>query len=172
MGKMLRRSPYFEEVDGRARLRDGISVRQALTEAGRESAGPLGRDYDGLTDEQLIDDHHYFFFPNVIFNVFAGHFIAARIRPDGVDPERCFFDMTVFNWLTDEEKAAAPVRVHETVEEGTKVGRVPDQDFTALPKVQLGLHSDGLENIFLAARGQEVRVMDFHRDLDTFLFGA
>lgn len=171
MGKMLRQSPHFELHDGKASLRGGVKVRDALVEVGRAQQATLQRDYHGLTDEQLIDDHHYFFFPNVIVNVFAGHFIAARIRPHPDDHERCYFDMSVFNWLTPEEKAARPVPPHRTLEEGTDVGRVPDQDFTALPKVQRGMHSDGIDSIFLSTRAQEQRVMHFHVTVDGYLFG-
>ena len=92
------------------------------------------------------------------------------MRPDAADPERCFFDLFVMNWLTDSERLTREPSPHELVAENTKVGRVPDQDFTALPKVQLGLHSDGLEEIFLSTHGQEVRVADFHSVLDSYLY--
>ena len=170
MGKMLRESAAFEMVDGVPTLKGGITVREALIEAGRASAAKLDRDYSALTDEQLIDDHHYFFFPNVIVNAFAGHIVLARMRPDAAAPERCFFDLFVMNWLTDSERLTREPSPHELVAENTKVGRVPDQDFTALPKVQLGLHSDGLEEIFLSTHGQEVRVADFHSVLDSYLY--
>jgi len=74
------------------------------------------------------------------------------------------------NWLTDEERRAREPSPHEFVDENSKVGRVPDQDFTALPKVQLGLHSDGLAEIFLSTHGQEVRVADFQSELDSYLY--
>jgi phenylpropionate dioxygenase-like ring-hydroxylating dioxygenase large terminal subunit len=169
-GKLLRRSRYFEERDGHPTLRDGVTVRQALLEVGREEGIEHGFDYSGLSDEQMVDDHHYFFFPNLVVNVYAGHFIAARIRPDAVDPERCFFDMYIFNCLTDEERATRVIPRHAVAEEDSEVGRVPDQDFTALPKVQRGLHSDGLDSLLLSA--QEVRVLHFHEVLDEYLFGA
>lgn len=170
MGKMLRESSAFEIVDGIPTLTGGVTVREALIEAGRKSAAKLGRDYSELTDEQLIDDHHYFIFPNVIINAFAGHIVLARIRPDVSDAERCFFDLFVMNWLTEDEQQAREPSPHEFVEENAKVGRVPDQDFTALPKVQLGLHSDGLEDLFLSTKGQEVRVADFQTVLDSYLY--
>ena len=169
-GKVLRSSRYFREVDGKAELTDGVSVRQALIEAGRAEAEELGRDYSGLTDAQVADDHHYFFFPNVIMNIDAGHFIASRIRPHATDPEQCYFDMHVFDWLSPEQKAARPRRQHVEVAPGTEVGRVPDQDFTALPTVQLGLHSNGFENVRLS--DQECRVLAFHTSLDEYLFPA
>ncbi len=167
-GKILRSSPHFSERDGTARLDDGVSVRQALIDAGRAEAELLGRDYSGLTDAQVVDDHHYFLFPNVIMNIDAGHFIASRIRPHTTDPEMCYFDMHVFDWMTPEARAARPRRKHVEVEPGTEVGRVPDQDFTALPTVQLGLHSDGFDEVRLS--DQECRVLAFHVDLDRYLF--
>ncbi len=47
---------------------------------------------------------------------------------------------------------------------------MPDQDFTALPTVQLGLHSNGFENVRLS--DQECRVLAFHTSLDEYLFPA
>lgn len=171
LGKLFRQSAHFgRDADGNATLRDGVTVRQALLEVGRAHEAELGHDYSGLTDTQVVDDHHYFFFPNTVCNVYAGHFICARIRPDSVDHERCSFDMFVFNWLTDDDRAERAARRHRVVDPDTEVGRVPDQDFTALPKVQLGLHSDGIDAIFL--NSQEVRVKHFHEVLDHYLFDA
>jgi len=169
MGKTLRQSRYFEERDGGPAL-NGVTVRHALFEAGRHTHDDLGRDHAGLTDEQMIDDHHYFFFPNVIANVFPSHYITARICRHPSDPERCFFDLSIFNWLIQEERAARPPRKHQLLEEGADVGKVPDQDFTALSKVQLGLHSKGIDSIFLL--DQETRILHFHEVLDHYLFGA
>jgi len=149
-------------------LGDGVTVRQALLEVARGHQAEYGHDYSRLTDDQVIDDHHYFFFPNTVCNVYAGHFICARIRPHAEDHERCYFDMFIFNWLTEAERAGRGDAAHVQVEEDTEVGRVPDQDFTALPKVQLGLHSDGIDSIFL--NSQEIRVKHFHEVLDQYLF--
>jgi phenylpropionate dioxygenase-like ring-hydroxylating dioxygenase large terminal subunit len=168
-GKLLRKSPYFDESDGTPRMTDGVTVRQALIEVGRQEAIELGRDYSALTDDQMVDDHHYFFFPNIICNIDAGHFIASRIRPDANDPEMCYFDMHIFDWLTPEEKASRPPRVHQVLDEDTKVGRVPDQDFTQLPKVQLGMHADVLSELLLS--DQECRVLAFHEQVDRHIYG-
>jgi len=86
----------------------------------------------------MVDDHHYFLFPNTVCNVYAGHFITARIRPDATDAERCYFDMFIFNWLSDEERSERRAARHAAVDEGTEVGRVPDQDFSALPTCSSG----------------------------------
>lgn len=169
-GKLLRQSEYFDEVDGVPSLRDGVTVRQALLEVGRQEALELGLDYSGLSDVQMVDDHHYFFFPNTVCNVYAGHFIAARIRPEAGNHERCFFDMFIFNWLTPEQAASRPSRKHHVAVEGTEVGRVPDQDFSALPRVQLGMHSDGIDSILL--NSQEIRVQHFQEMIDNYLFGS
>lgn len=167
-GKLLRKSPHFSEENGVPRLADGVTVRQALIEVGHLEAQEYGRDYSGLTDDQLVDDHHYFLFPNTIMNIDAGHFIASRIRPHATDPEWCYFDLHVFDWLTDEQRAARKPRKHRDLEYSTEVGRVPDQDFTALPTVQLGLHSDGLQDLIFS--DWECRIVAFHDRLDDYLF--
>lgn len=169
-GKMLRKSPYFSEVDGVAQMQEGVTVRQAVIDAGRMDEASLGLDYGELTDDQLVDDYHYFIFPNIILNVFSGHFIASRIRPDPVDHESCFFDMFVFDMLTDEQKAARPPSKHVILEKGVSVGRVPDQDFTQLPTVQKGLHSNGFAEVLLS--DQECRVLAFHQEVDRYVFGT
>jgi hypothetical protein len=155
-------------VDGIPTL-EGISVREALVQAGREDAVETGRDYSELTDDQVSDDYHYFCFPNIIFNINAGHFVASRIRPHETDPEWSYFDMHVFNWLTDEEKANTPPRKHIVLEPGNETGRVPDQDFTQLPSVQKGMHSAGFE--FINLSDQECRVLAFHDYVDRYVFG-
>ncbi len=169
-GKLLRKSPYFFDGPHGPRLRDGVTVRQALLEVGRQEQSSHGFDFSGLNDQQMVDDHHYFTFPNLVCNVYAGHFIAARIRPDATHHERCFFDMFIFNWLSPQDKARRPARKHGVADENSDVGRVPDQDFTALPKVQLGMHSDGLSSIFL--NSQEIRVKHFHEVVDSYLYAA
>ncbi len=168
-GKLLRQSEHFRESDGRAWM-EGASVREALTKVGRAEAVHQDRDYSGLTDAQVVDDHHYFAFPNIIFNIDAGHFIASRIRPHETDAEWCYFDMHVFDWLTDEQKAARPAREHLTLEPGDPTGRVPDQDFTQLPGVQKGMHSAGFTHVRLSA--QECRVLAFHEEIDRYVFGG
>lgn len=171
LGKLFRQSEHLSQDEtGTPALPEGMTVRQALLEVARTHEAELGHDYSGLSDDQVIDDHHYFFFPNMVVNTYAGHFICARIRPDAVDHERCYFDMYIFNWLNPDERAAKPPRRHQYADEETEVGRVPDQDFTALPKVQLGLHSDGIDAIFL--NSQEVRVKHFHEVLDRYLFDS
>ena len=169
-GKMLRRSPWLAEQDGKLVMTGGRTVRQALIEVGRAEDAEGHVDYSGLTDDQLVDDHHYLLFPNVIMNIDAGHFIASRIRPHATDPEWCYFDLHVFDWLSAERKAARPPREHVDLPPGTDVGRVPDQDFTALPSVQLGLHSDGFSDVRLS--DQECRVLAFHEQLDEHVLGS
>jgi len=169
-GKMLRRSPWLQERDGKLTMTGGRTVRQALIEVGRAEAAQGHVDYSGLTDDQLVDDHHYFLFPNVIMNIDAGHFIASRIRPHPTDPDWSYFDLHVFDWLSDAERAARPRRKHVDLPPGTDVGRVPDQDFSALPSVQLGMHSAGFEQVRLS--DLECRVLAFHECIDGYVLGS
>jgi len=91
----------------------------------------------------MVDDHHYFLFPNTVCNVYAGHFITARIRPEATDAERCYFDMFIFNWLSDEERSERRAARHAAVDEEPRSAASRTRIFSALPNVQLGMHSTG-----------------------------
>jgi len=163
-GKLLRQS----STSWRRRqglLRDGSrSARPCSKSAHRGEA--QGRDYSGLSDEQMVDDHHYFLFPNTVCNVYAGHFITARIDPTPPMPSVLLRHVHL-HWLSDEERSerrAAGTRP-STREPRSAASRTR---ISAPSNVQLGCIRRAREHPALRA---EIRVLHFHQVLDQLLFG-
>jgi phenylpropionate dioxygenase-like ring-hydroxylating dioxygenase large terminal subunit len=154
-------------VDGDTlRLPTGTTARDLYINMVRAVATAKGHDYSGLTWGQTIDDWHYFLFPNVILNIQAGAFLFVRVRPDGQDHERCFFDVGRFVWPT-EPTLPAP---HQDVDTATtSFGPVLDQDVENIPRVQKGLHSRALSNITVGSH--ETRIVHFHKMIDRYISG-
>ena len=71
-------------------------LRPTLIEAARERATKQGIDVSALVDDQLIDDFHYFLFPNITLNISAHHFWLFRHRPHPRDPEQMLWDFQQF----------------------------------------------------------------------------
>ncbi len=132
----------------------------------------LNRDYlaahgvaTDLTDSQLVDDHHYFLFPNLIVNHFGSTALVTRCRPDPTDHERSWWDVWVLS------------RIHETTPTPTapiydgvptdELGRIANQDLDALPGVQLGMHDRSLTAVRLGT--DERRIVAFHETIDRWL---
>ena len=115
----------------------------------------------------MIDDWHYFVFPGVVLNLHSTGFLLFRARPDLHDPGSCWFDVYRFELPSADAEEAAPVRNVIVADTGTSFGRVLDQDFKNLPKVQRGLAGGALE--FVTLSGQEVRVLALHDAVDRYL---
>lgn len=141
-------------------------VRRHLIERTRARGEAAGHGYEGLTDSQMIDDWHYLIFPGLVFNTHAGGFLLFRVRPDWTTPDRCQFDIYRFG-LPDGDAPVAPAAKVSVPEGVASFGRVLDQDFSNLPGVQRGLHSDGLDFVTLSA--QEVRIVALHAAIDGYL---
>lgn len=110
-----------------------------------------------------------FIFPNVMILPQAGNAMMYRVRPDGLDPERCIFEIFSTRTLP---KGAQPRRA--TVQRVTdlndpaQVGLIPRQDIGNIPRIQKGLHSRGIDKVWLAAN-QEKIIVHMHQELDKYL---
>jgi phenylpropionate dioxygenase-like ring-hydroxylating dioxygenase large terminal subunit len=158
----------FVSDTGDLRLPVGVTERELFIEMLAAIGRAKGHDYSGLTRAQILDDWHYFIFPNVIINTQAGGFLFIRIRPDQHDHERCFFDAARFLWLQGEKPAPVP---HVDVEPYSgSFGVVLDQDLENIPRVQRGLHSSALSHITIGR--QETRIAHLHATIDRYLAEA
>jgi phenylpropionate dioxygenase-like ring-hydroxylating dioxygenase large terminal subunit len=131
-----------------------------------------GRDYQALTRDQVLDDWHYFIFPNLVLNIQAGGFLFTRFRPDGFDHERSWFDAIRFVWPNEAERASIRPAPHVEVAEDERdvFGPVLSQDLEFVPRVQRGMHSKALRVISVGQ--QETRIPQFHKTIDSYLEGG
>ncbi|HSV47796.1 MAG TPA: aromatic ring-hydroxylating dioxygenase subunit alpha [Ramlibacter sp.] len=151
---------------------------ELLMKAGQfqyEAAMADGAGYPALTPEQVYKagtDWHVF--PNMIFLMSPDGMLFYRARPDGDNPDSCFYDICSiarykpgtepplkreFYWGVDDWKV-------DTVE---RFGLILSQDFANMTEVQKGMKSSG----FRGARTnplQESSISNFHRVLREYLF--
>lgn len=168
---------FYPEGVGAIKVPEGQSARPVVAEALRHKlAEQSGADVSGYSDSEMLDAIEYFVFPNMAPWAGVGAPLTYRFRPYGNNPDRCVFDIMLLvplppgvpkpkagpiHWLgVDEDFSAAP-------ELG---GLVPvfNQDLSNLPRVQRGLKSMTKPGVTLADY-QEIRIRQFHRDLDRYL---
>jgi phenylpropionate dioxygenase-like ring-hydroxylating dioxygenase large terminal subunit len=145
------------------------NIRRDVQRFKRTHGPAQGKDYSKLNDDQLTDDYHYMVFPNVTLNVHADDLMLFRQRPHPTDPNRMYYDVWTFELVPDGKEWPARPK-HQHFRHGEKsIGLVLDQDAANLPGVQLGMHSDGFDGLWLGA--QELRIRHFHSVIDEYLYG-
>jgi phenylpropionate dioxygenase-like ring-hydroxylating dioxygenase large terminal subunit len=152
---------------------DAHAVRPALIARSRELGRAAGWDLSALNDEQLWIDVHYTLFPNITFNISAGHFWLFRHRPQPGDPGRMIWDFQEYRRIAPGgERPPRPEHVHARWGEGheKKLHLALFQDGEAAPPQQRGLESRGFRGLQLAR--QERRIRHFHAILDEYLASA
>ena len=164
-----------EDVDILLTLRgkpipQGSSLGGEYVKALYATAAQQGRPMPKLVPEILsMWGGEVFIFPNLMVLPQAGNAMIYRIRPDGLDPDHCTFEI----WSTRTLPAAVkPQRA--TVERVTDLGDpqqlllIPRQDLGNIPRIQKGLHSLGMRQTWLAA-DQEKIILNMHQHLDRYL---
>lgn len=168
---------FYPEGVGAIHVPEGQAARPVVAEAlRRRLAESSGADVSVFSDAEIVDAIEYFVFPNMCPWAGVGAPITYRFRPYGNDPDQCVMDIMLLvplppgvpkpkgaaiHWLgVDEDFGAAP-------ELG---GLVPvfNQDLSNLPRVQRGLKAMTKPGVTLADY-QEVRIRQFHQDLDRYL---
>ncbi len=105
-------------------------------------------------------------FPNILVLVQAGSAAIYRVLPHPTDVDKCIFEIRSVRTYPE-----AVTWERATVEEITdpmQVGLIPRQDLGNLPRVQVGLHSQGMKQVWLA-QNQEKLILNMHRELDRYL---
>jgi hypothetical protein len=146
-------------------------LRPVLIEAARERANQMRVDVSGLVDDQLLDDFHYFLFPNITLNISAHHFWLFRHRPHPRDPEQMLWDFQQFVRVrTGQTAPPRPPHQNYVIGDGHEA-RFPHvalaQDEAQAEELQRGMRSAGFKGLYLAH--QERRIRYFHQVLDEYM---
>lgn len=145
------------------------NIRRDVQQFKRKHGASQGKDYSRLNDDQLTDDYHYTIFPNVQINTHADDLMLFRQRPHPTDPDKMFYDVWVLELVPDGEEWPERPK-HLDFKYGDKsIGLVLDQDAANLPGVQDGMHSAGIDGLWIGA--QELRIRHFHRVLEDYVYG-
>lgn len=110
-----------------------------------------------------------YIFPNLMVFPQAGNAMIYRVRPHATDPDRCTFEIMSTRSLPAAVKPErAEVEVVTDPEDPSQVYQIPRQDLGNLERIQKGLHSRSIKQVWLAAE-QEKIILGMHEQLDTFL---
>jgi hypothetical protein len=150
-------------------LQPGQQLRELMVPLMRGGMAQSNIDVNELDDSQLVDDWHFYFFPNVIINQFSFGNWMFRILPDPVDPNYSTIDMWYFHRVPDGQELPPPVG-HRTIPEGETCGAVMDQDLGNLPAQQAGLLSPAAPGHRLSSL--EARIVHMHDVIGRYLHGG
>ncbi|WP_222932848.1 aromatic ring-hydroxylating oxygenase subunit alpha [Nocardia yunnanensis] len=168
---------FYPEGVGNFEVPEGVSARTVVAGALRDRLEKItGADLSGTSDSEIVDAIEYFMFPNFCPWAGVGAPLTYRFRPYGNDPDRCVFDIMMLYPLPAGAPKPKGVPIHwlgpeEDYSAAPELGAlcaVFDQDLSNLAKVQRGLKSMTKPGVTLA-NYQEIRIRQFHRDLDAQL---
>jgi glycine betaine catabolism A len=119
--------------------------RTALNEAIVEWHQQAGMDVPDLSElpGQGISGGVLYTFPNFFMLPSLSSAESYRIRPLG--PEECLFEIWSLTRYPKGEEPPRPVRPEPMAGNDPRTPPIPAQDFSNLPKQQLGLHAGGIE---------------------------
>jgi Ring hydroxylating alpha subunit (catalytic domain) len=99
----------------------------------------------------------------------AGNAMIYRVRPNGLDPDSCTFEIYSTRTLPADVKPPRPTLQHVTdLKDPEQVLLIPRQDLGNIPRIQKGLHSRGIQHTWLASN-QEKIILNMHQELDRYL---
>jgi phenylpropionate dioxygenase-like ring-hydroxylating dioxygenase large terminal subunit len=145
----------------------GTNLGAAYVQLQYETAAKLKRPMPKLSPEILARwGGVTFLFPNVLVLLQAGSAAIYRALPHPTDPHQCTFEIhSVKTYPAEVETPRATV---VDISDPEQVGLIPRQDLGNLPRVQEGLRSRGMKQVWLAAN-QEKLILNMHQELDRYL---
>ena len=162
-------------IDPAAYLGRTHDIREAVIAAKRKQGAERGyKNYDQMTDQQLVDYFHCTLFPNLTLTMSPEQCQILRTEPHPTDPEKCVFQHWVLvPPVAGMAEVMTPVGMvplvhaehsHSRYGDGVSLGYVADQDLSIGTSQQQGLNSRGFKGCILS--NQEKRVQRFHELLD------
>jgi hypothetical protein len=113
-------------------------------------------------------DTMWFCFPNFFVLPMYSSATSYRFRPLG--PEECRMDMWSLTRYPPGEEPETPPMPELWAHDDSRWPPIPTQDFSNLPKQQVGLHARSFEYMRLSERN-EGHISNYQRVLDGFLAG-
>lgn len=110
-----------------------------------------------------------YIFPNVMIFPQAGNCMIYRARPDVDDPNISYFEIYSTRSLpADAKPERAEVEVVDDPFDPDQVYLIPRQDLGNLKRIQKGLRSKSMKQIWLASKNEKI-IQGMHEELDKYL---
>ncbi len=110
-----------------------------------------------------------FIFPNIMILPQAGNAMIYRVRPHESDPHQCTFEIFSTRTLP---AAVKPERAEpEIITDGhdpEQVYEIPRQDLGNLQRIQKGLRSNSIRQVWLASNHEQI-ILGMHQELDRYV---
>jgi hypothetical protein len=110
-----------------------------------------------------------FIFPHYFLLPYFSSMSAYRIRPLG--PESCFFEIWSLTTFPEGQEPEPVMEVVMLPHDSKEFPPIPQQDYSNIPRQQVGLHADGFEFMRLS-KDIEGLVSNYQRLIDGYLKGA
>ncbi len=117
----------------------------------------------GLTSTVNYCFPHYFLLP------MFGNASSYRIRPLG--PEECLFDLWSLTLFPEGQEPTPPSTPEPMGPDDPRWPPIPAQDYSNLPRQQIGLHQKGFEFMRLSNQGEGM-ISNYQRLIDGYLTGV
>jgi phenylpropionate dioxygenase-like ring-hydroxylating dioxygenase large terminal subunit len=142
------------------------TLNDAVTDWHRDRGADIP-DLNELAD-QGIDQEFFHCFPHYFVLPMYSSASSYRFRPLG--PEETLMDIWSLTRYPPGEEPESPVPPEPWESDDPRWPPIPTQDFSNLPRQQLGLHARGFEYMRLSS-GLEGHISNFERTIDGFLAG-
>ncbi|HEY8385524.1 MAG TPA: aromatic ring-hydroxylating dioxygenase subunit alpha [Porticoccaceae bacterium] len=110
-----------------------------------------------------------FIFPNLMILPQAGNAMMYRVRPNGLDPDSCIFEIfSTKTYPAAQKPPRAEVQTMTDVSDPAQFLQIPRQDFHNIPLIQKGLHTSGLKQVWLADYYEKI-ILNMHQEIDRYL---
>ena len=111
----------------------------------------------------------FYLYPNFFILPQYGNALVYRSRPDGNDPESCYFELWSVTIPPESEPPGKPTFGGVFAPDDTSAWPlIPLQDFSNIERQQRGLHSLGFRRLRLAEQ-YEGGISNMHQELDRYL---
>lgn len=166
IGRDIQKSIDLPEDPAQALMQFFGTWNAEVTRRGRERGVPMPDLNDLAMNNPTAPVQ--FIFPHYFLLPMFGNMSAYRIRPLG--PESCLFEIWSLVLYPEGEQRAVPAEPTPLPHDSSEFPEIPRQDYSNLPRQQLGLRSGGIQNMRLSHE-VEGMISNFHRTLDAFLTG-
>ena len=142
-------------------------VNHQVTEQGRARGEPTP-DLNALAVSHPIKAVE-FLFPHYFLLPFLSSMASYRIRPLG--PESCLFEIWSLTLFPEGKEPVPPMEPVVLPYDSDKFPPIPRQDYSNIPKQQIGLHASGFDFMRLS-KDIEGLISNYQRVIDGYLAGV